>query len=93
MLYPSTDADADALGANQNGTALNLYLWLASCVVTCKGVLLGHGLEDVDCRKCRMKMDRGGEMGTLIAERNDREDSAMGVVPFNKERTLEMEEL
>lgn len=55
MLYPSTDA----LGVNQNGTVLNL--WLASCVVTCKGVMLGHGLEDDDCRKCRMKMDHGGE--------------------------------
>lgn len=32
-------------------------------------------------------------MGTLIAESSDREGSAMGEVPFNKERTLEMEEL
>lgn len=61
MLYPSTDADSDALGANQNGTALNLSL--ASFVVICKRVLLGHGLEDDDCRKCRMKMDHGGEWG------------------------------
>lgn len=29
-------------------------------------------------------------MGTLIAERNDREGGAMGVVPFNKDSRREL---